>query len=436
MINNAEGGSIDTYLENVKPIIEKLFNTGYEVPAWLQSIITKFNDGTGILDWLNTAQKNGAHMFGEDVYRELYTDEILPALRKAIGDADYDKFMSNLFGYEGLELFNNIEPYETEVTATPEEAFQFTTPEGFELKDGTFYPVIGDPESTAQLKLEAGQTPDGFSLTEGSYKANTVAPDVAKIAIEGGDLPEWFIYDRARNKFTFQVDAPDGTKVLIGKELPEGIEYDEATGNFKFGVEDAYATVHLETDTGNLTFNEDGTWEYTPKETKTVTLDNPKWSQTENGWVRNDVADGLGAATESIDEVTGTLEELETVIDESSSPWDDDGPMTWYVGDSTGASSPTGWYGGVPDESFELDTSMAGLATDENVDSLAESTAQGMNSIESVLNLMRTAMANIEEYARQSAGKDLTVVVNPTSMRGRLNQIANDMFNAVTGQGG
>lgn len=433
VLNNANGGSIDEHIKNVKPIIEKLYQSGYELPVEFLGTITSYG---GMIDWFHQLGQNGAHMFGLDEYTDLYTNGILPALREMLGDKEYDKYMADLFGEDGLDIFKDIEPYEIKPTATPEDAFQFTTPEGFELKDGKFYPVVGDPESTAQLKLEAGQTPDGFSLTEGSYKANTAAPDVAKIAIEGGDLPEWFIYDRARNKFTFQVDAPDGTKVLIGKELPEGIEYDEATGNFKFGVEDAYATVHLETDTGNLTFNEDGTWEYTPKETKTVTLDNPKWSQTENGWVRNDVADGLGAATESIDEVTGTLEELETVIDESSSPWDDDGPITWYVGDSTGASSPTGWYGGVPDESFELDTSMAGLATDENVDSLAESTAQGMDSIESVLNLMRTAMANIEEYARQTAGKDMTVVVNPTSMRGRVNQIANDMFNAVTGQGG
>ena len=154
--------------------------------------------------------------------------------------------------------------------------------------------------------------------------------------------------------------------------------------------------------------------------------------------VLDDEENKFNAMTEAWgDEFDGFYNTLEEFIEGLSSPWDEEDIPDWvFDNTSANAGAATGWYGGVPDESFELDTSMAGLATDENVDSLAESTAQGMGSIESVLNLMRTAMANIEEYARQTAGKDLTVVVNPTSMRGRLNQIANDMFNAVTGQGG
>lgn len=154
--------------------------------------------------------------------------------------------------------------------------------------------------------------------------------------------------------------------------------------------------------------------------------------------VLDDEENKFNAMTEAWgDEFDGFYNTLEEFIEGLSSPWDEEDIPDWvFDNTSANAGAATGWYGGVPDESFELDTSMAGLATDENVDSLAESTAQGMDSIESVLNLMRTAMTNIEEYARQSAGKDLTVVVNPTSMRGRVNQIANDMFNAVTGQGG
>ena len=56
-----------------------------------------------------------------------------------------------------------------------------------------------------------------------------------------------------------------------------------------------------------------------------------------------------------------------------------------------------------------------------------------MTSIESVLTLMRTAMASIENYARITAAKDLTVVISPTSALGRTTGRANEQYERVSG---
>jgi hypothetical protein len=56
-----------------------------------------------------------------------------------------------------------------------------------------------------------------------------------------------------------------------------------------------------------------------------------------------------------------------------------------------------------------------------------------MNSIEGVLTMMRTVMNNIENYARQTAAKDLTVVISPTSALGRTTGRANEQYEKVSG---
>lgn len=134
---------------------------------------------------------------------------------------------------------------------------------------------------------------------------------------------------------------------------------------------------------------------------------------------------------------------LERLYDlmESWDPWEEDLPDWWWSEEDNGASvgagggggAPTNWFTGAGDETFEMDASGSGLATDEAVKSLGESVGLDMDASNALMQLATRTLAAIENYSRITAGKNMTVVVSPSSAMGRNGANSGAMYAQVTG---
>lgn len=376
--NQESGGSGTQYYKTVEPLIKKLQEAGYELPDQY--------------DWLRPGK----------------TDGLSGAL-------------DGLWGFlGGVDKMDNMLVESKYATGT-NYAFTYDTPPGFILNEGEFVPVIGEPEPVS-------------------------------ISVET-DVPDDFVYDE---------DA------------------------YALKVKDASITVSINAkEEGNITRNEDGSWEWAPDKQETVDLGNPNWEKVDGKWVRKsgvktEAQETVKEATQDVnnsDEMTifgipteggwfnnawkklTQLDPIEsTGIDESSlnETWsdiqeyadthpidlgfdedDEDISITDLVEPSEGGvSGSTAWYPSLGSEEVELDASAAGLATDEGINNLMNTTANGMSSLDSTLKLIMAIANRIEESARTTAAKDLTVTINPSSVLGRTTGAARTLYGRVTGEMG
>lgn len=124
-------------------------------------------------------------------------------------------------------------------------------------------------------------------------------------------------------------------------------------------------------------------------------------------------------------------------IDGLENPWDEEDLPDYLFGEPEPAvAGSTAWYPGLGAEEVELDASAAGLATDEGINNLMNTTANGMSSLDSTLKLIMAIANRIEESARTTAAKDLTVTINPSSVLGRTTGAARTLYGRVTGEMG
>lgn len=122
VIKNAAGGSIDQYYSDViKPIFQRLKESGIELPKELDNGVTYWDPVQKVFDFFGDTAEHLTHLFGGEFHASDYTDTILPALRNYLGD-DYDEFMKSVFGEDNK--FESI-PLEVKPTATAEDAFKF-----------------------------------------------------------------------------------------------------------------------------------------------------------------------------------------------------------------------------------------------------------------------------------------------------------------------
>ena len=124
-------------------------------------------------------------------------------------------------------------------------------------------------------------------------------------------------------------------------------------------------------------------------------------------------------------------------IDGLENPWDEEDLPDYLFGEpEPGVAGSTAWYPNLGAEEVEMDASAAGLATDEGINNLMNTTANGMSSLDSTLKLIMAIANRIEESARTTAAKDLTVTINPSSVLGRTTGAARTLYGRVTGEMG
>jgi hypothetical protein len=101
---------------------------------------------------------------------------------------------------------------------------------------------------------------------------------------------------------------------------------------------------------------------------------------------------------------------------------------------SGGGGNPgTAWFTGPQDESFEMDASGSGLATESSLDNLKGVNTTGFTSVEDILKALNKTMGDVNDNTRRVAEKDFSVNVYPTSGWGGFNQRSGEKREAVTG---
>lgn len=368
-INDANGGSVDEYLKSVQPVIEELEKVWTLPQEWYEDDTVTYQLGDfNFTDFWT-------HLFGQETNSSFGAKIANPILSRMMGEEDFNKFIRSLYG--GNEPFGEIR-YEVTPTALPEDAFE-----------------------------TKGKEPETVYFDSDKWEF-----------VDGGYVPK--------------MGTPEPVVVTVETELPDGLNYGE-DGSYALAVKDASLTVHIGTETdGNIQYNDDGSWEWTPEKQETVTLDAKGWEQVDGKWVRTDTEATQKPIDESPVEVLGIPTEggwLKNFWDRLTYVEEMEVPGT----SGSSSSGRTGWFTGVPNEQITVDATASGMATDDNINNLTASTEQGMNSIEGVLTMMRTVMNNIENYARQTAAKDLTVVISPTSALGRTTGRANEQYEKVSG---
>lgn len=101
---------------------------------------------------------------------------------------------------------------------------------------------------------------------------------------------------------------------------------------------------------------------------------------------------------------------------------------------SGGGGNPgTAWFSGPQDESFEMDATGSGLATESSLDNLKGVNTTGFTSVEDILKALNKTMGDVNDNTRRVAEKDFSVNVYPTSGWGGFNQRSGEKREAVTG---
>lgn len=101
-------------------------------------------------------------------------------------------------------------------------------------------------------------------------------------------------------------------------------------------------------------------------------------------------------------------------------------------GGGVGGTAP--WFSGPSEESFEMDASGSGLATDDKVGEVGTAVGAGFGQLESLMNTASTILRSIETYSRITANKDFTVNVNASTGLGRVAARSAMKLAGVTGE--
>lgn len=143
-------------------------------------------------------------------------------------------------------------------------------------------------------------------------------------------------------------------------------------------------------------------------------------------------------------------DEFQSIIDNylkglGENPFDEEDLPDWLFGwtdepspegatISGGGGNPgTAWFSGPQDESFEMDATGSGLATESSLDNLKGVNTTGFTSVEDILKALNKTMGDVNDNTRRVAEKDFSVNVYPTSGWGGFNQRSGEKREAVTG---
>lgn len=143
-------------------------------------------------------------------------------------------------------------------------------------------------------------------------------------------------------------------------------------------------------------------------------------------------------------------DEFQSIIDNylngrGDNPFDEEDLPDWLFGwtdepssegatISGGGGNPgTAWFSGPQDESFEMDASGSGLATESSLDNLKGVNTTGFASVKDILETLNKTMGDVNDNTRRVAEKDFSVNVYPTSGWGGFNQRSGEKREAVTG---
>jgi hypothetical protein len=136
-----------------------------------------------------------------------------------------------------------------------------------------------------------------------------------------------------------------------------------------------------------------------------------------------------------------TAETAEVVADqvELSGGYIDEDTEDWSLADMESSGGGVGgtapWFSGPSEESFEMDASGSGLATDDKVGEVGTAVGAGFGQLESLMNTASTILRSIETYSRITANKDFTVNVNASTGLGRVAARSAMRLAGVTGEG-
>ena len=136
-----------------------------------------------------------------------------------------------------------------------------------------------------------------------------------------------------------------------------------------------------------------------------------------------------------------TAETAEVVADqvELSGGYIDEDTEDWSLADMESSGGGVGgtapWFSGPSEESFEMDASGSGLATDESVGEVGTAVGAGFGQIESLMNTASSILRSIENYSRITANKDFLVNVNASTGLGRVAARSAMQLAGVTGEG-
>lgn len=136
-----------------------------------------------------------------------------------------------------------------------------------------------------------------------------------------------------------------------------------------------------------------------------------------------------------------TAETAEVVADqvELSGGYIDEDTEDWSLADlessnNAGAGGTAPWFSSPSEESFEMDASGSGLATDDKVGEVGAAVGDGFGQLESLMNTASTILRSIEAYSRITANKDFTVNVNASTGLGRVAARSAMKLAGVTGE--
>ena len=265
------------------------------------------------------------------------------------------------------------------------------------------------------------------------------------ISYNGEDaIPEgWQIVNNAYVPIIGDIEP---VTITLEPITPDGFSLDE-DGKYKIETKDANIAVTVEAkETGTMKYNDDGSWEWTPNEQKTVTFNNPKWMQQDGKWVRNSEIDSV---EEVIEEFQTELDEHHAILtidpviedEEDDSILDqwDTGADQWKNSGSAGAISGaaqgnTTWFNPSTEE-VNVDAAASGMALDSTMQSLIGAVNTGDGEQATLLQSVISFVRRIEEYAKTTSEKDFTVNVFPSSTFGRNNAMSQRMYAQVTGEG-
>lgn len=118
-------------------------------------------------------------------------------------------------------------------------------------------------------------------------------------------------------------------------------------------------------------------------------------------------------------------------VDEDTEDWSL-ADMESNGGGGGGGYAP--WFSGPSEESFEMDASGSGLATDDKVGEVGTAVGAGFGQLESLMNTASTILRSIETYSRITANKDFTVNVNASTGLGRVAARSAMKLAGVTGE--
>lgn len=164
----------------------------------------------------------------------------------------------------------------------------------------------------------------------------------------------------------------------------------------------------------------------------------------EAGFEKDDVLnifrDGLGLKEETIGELFKDVSQVNVTAQDVdlSGGYVDEDTEDWSLADMESSGGGVGgtapWFSGPSEESFEMDASGSGLATDERVGEVGTAVGAGFGQLESLMNTASTILRSIETYSRITANKDFTVNVNASTGLGRVAARSAMKLAGVTGE--